>query len=318
MTCSDDGTVRIWDTASIEQKTVVKPTLSKPGRMSVTACAYGADGRLIGSGLRDGSIQLWNVSGECFWGGRFGGGGCWWDMGAERAVPTGHGAVGAGRVCGARALRALHTVCTWPFAPDKEPLCAACDAAGRFGTSAAVGQVAAPKEQMLGKQVGAPARLPLPSCHSACRRPCPSCLLPNTPCPLAPCCARPGPMCHAPTKSCGMPTSRGLRSPAWRSHGTARHSSRAAWTPRSSCGTCASGCGGVAGMAAAVCCWGLLCEPLPHSLWHAMAVKARAGGHPASRCAAPARAGSPRPCTRGTTCPARTQPQSASSARTSR
>lgn len=32
MTCSDDGTVRVWDLWTLEQKTVIKPTLVKPGR----------------------------------------------------------------------------------------------------------------------------------------------------------------------------------------------------------------------------------------------------------------------------------------------
>uniref|UniRef100_A0A7S3R0D4 Uncharacterized protein n=1 Tax=Dunaliella tertiolecta TaxID=3047 RepID=A0A7S3R0D4_DUNTE len=85
MTSSDDGTVRIWDTSTIEQKTVIKPSLAKPGRTPVTTCAYGAEGRLIGAALLDGSIQLWSVQ-------------------------------------------------------------------GKFGTSAAVGNVPVPKQQMLGKQ----------------------------------------------------------------------------------------------------------------------------------------------------------------------
>lgn len=32
MTCSEDGTIRIWDMWQLEQKTVIKPTLRKPGR----------------------------------------------------------------------------------------------------------------------------------------------------------------------------------------------------------------------------------------------------------------------------------------------
>jgi len=64
MTCSDDGTVRIWDMWTLEQKTVIKPTLAKPGRVSVTAATYGTDGRLIAAGLNDGAIQLWDVRGK--------------------------------------------------------------------------------------------------------------------------------------------------------------------------------------------------------------------------------------------------------------
>jgi WD40 repeat protein len=63
MTSSDDGTVRVWDTSTIEQKTVIKPSLAKPGRTSVTTCAYGQEGKLIGAALMDGSIQLWSVQG---------------------------------------------------------------------------------------------------------------------------------------------------------------------------------------------------------------------------------------------------------------
>ena len=47
MTCSDDGTVRMWDMWELKQHTVIRPQLSKPGRVSVTACAYNTDGRLI-------------------------------------------------------------------------------------------------------------------------------------------------------------------------------------------------------------------------------------------------------------------------------
>lgn len=40
------------------QKTVIKPTLSAPGRVAVTSCAYNSDGRLIAAGLMDGTIQV--------------------------------------------------------------------------------------------------------------------------------------------------------------------------------------------------------------------------------------------------------------------
>ncbi|KAL4433682.1 hypothetical protein ABPG75_000123 [Micractinium tetrahymenae] len=64
LTCSEDGTLRVWDVMEITQKTVVKPQLAKPGRVSVTSCAYSADGRLIAAGLQDGTIQLWDVRGK--------------------------------------------------------------------------------------------------------------------------------------------------------------------------------------------------------------------------------------------------------------
>lgn len=55
--------MRVWDTSTIEQKTVIKPTLAKPVRTAVTTCAYGGGGRIIGAGLMDGSIQLWSAAG---------------------------------------------------------------------------------------------------------------------------------------------------------------------------------------------------------------------------------------------------------------
>ena len=64
MSCSEDGSIRIWDTEKLAQKTVLKPTLRKPGRVPVTACSYSRDGGLIVAGLKDGSIQMWDVRGE--------------------------------------------------------------------------------------------------------------------------------------------------------------------------------------------------------------------------------------------------------------
>ena len=63
MTASEDGTLRLWDTAEVKQKTVVKPSLPKPGRVAVTACRFSRDGRVIVAGLANGSIQLWDVKG---------------------------------------------------------------------------------------------------------------------------------------------------------------------------------------------------------------------------------------------------------------
>jgi WD40 repeat protein len=45
MTCSTDGTVRLWDCEAIEQKMVIKPNAQ--GRVPVSACCYSADGTLI-------------------------------------------------------------------------------------------------------------------------------------------------------------------------------------------------------------------------------------------------------------------------------
>lgn len=69
VTCSDDGSLRIWNVlrsssssrGSVEQVMVVKPTLARPGRVAVTCCAYSTDGHILGAGLMDGTIQLWDV-----------------------------------------------------------------------------------------------------------------------------------------------------------------------------------------------------------------------------------------------------------------
>lgn len=64
MTASSDGTVRTWDMESLVQKAVIKPQLAKPGRVQVTAAAYGPGGGLIAAGLMDGTIQLWDIRGK--------------------------------------------------------------------------------------------------------------------------------------------------------------------------------------------------------------------------------------------------------------
>ncbi len=64
MSSSEDGSIRIWDTEKLAQKTVLKPTLRKPSRVPVTACSYSHDGGLIVAGLKDGSIQMWDVRGR--------------------------------------------------------------------------------------------------------------------------------------------------------------------------------------------------------------------------------------------------------------
>ena len=63
MTAAEDGTLRIWDTETATQRTVVKPTVGRPGRVAVTACAYGDDGALLAAGLNSGVLQLWDVRG---------------------------------------------------------------------------------------------------------------------------------------------------------------------------------------------------------------------------------------------------------------
>jgi WD40 repeat protein len=67
VTCSEDGTVRIWDCENLKQKTVLKPTLRRAGRVAINAVVYNTDGSVVAGGLMDGSIQLWDVRGgsEC-------------------------------------------------------------------------------------------------------------------------------------------------------------------------------------------------------------------------------------------------------------
>lgn len=64
ITSSADGTVRVWDMWSATQNTVIKPTLRKPGRTSVTAVRYNHNGTLIAGGLEDGTIQVWDIRGK--------------------------------------------------------------------------------------------------------------------------------------------------------------------------------------------------------------------------------------------------------------
>ena len=55
--------MRLWDTSTVTQKTVVKPSLPKPGRVAVTTARFSRDGALILAGLANGSIQIWDHKG---------------------------------------------------------------------------------------------------------------------------------------------------------------------------------------------------------------------------------------------------------------
>eukprot|EP00252_Welwitschia_mirabilis_P016073 TRINITY_DN3555_c0_g1_i1.p1 TRINITY_DN3555_c0_g1~~TRINITY_DN3555_c0_g1_i1.p1 ORF type:complete len:649 (-),score=147.52 TRINITY_DN3555_c0_g1_i1:268-2214(-) len=62
LTSSEDGSIRLWDVSDFaSQKQVIKPKLSRPGRVHVTTCAWGRDGKCVAGGIGDGSIQVWNV-----------------------------------------------------------------------------------------------------------------------------------------------------------------------------------------------------------------------------------------------------------------
>ncbi|XP_027177491.1 WD repeat-containing protein 70 [Coffea eugenioides] len=62
LTSSEDGSLRIWDVNDFKsQKQVIKPKLSRPGRVPVTTCAWDREGKCIAGGIGDGSIQIWNI-----------------------------------------------------------------------------------------------------------------------------------------------------------------------------------------------------------------------------------------------------------------
>lgn len=72
----------------MQQKTVIKPSLSAPGRVAVTTAAYNSDGRLVAAGLMDGTLQVQSSACCCVEGGRrwcLGAGGGRW-LGSAAAV----------------------------------------------------------------------------------------------------------------------------------------------------------------------------------------------------------------------------------------
>nr|XP_022317933.1 WD repeat-containing protein 70-like [Crassostrea virginica] len=62
MTCSNDGTVRLWDvnTEGKKHKTCIKPKSQQGRKLVPTACAYSNDGRWVAAACQDGSIQIWD------------------------------------------------------------------------------------------------------------------------------------------------------------------------------------------------------------------------------------------------------------------
>ena len=143
MTSSEDGSIRVWDTWNVLQKTVIKPQLVKPGRIAVTACAYNHDGGLIGGGMFDGTLQIWDVKGQ-----------------SAACQPY------RLSVCLPDCLPACLSVClsvylsACPFMYMPHPISVASMhkqrtlllRSGKFGTAASTGVVMPPKPQMIAKQ----------------------------------------------------------------------------------------------------------------------------------------------------------------------
>nr|CAG4641550.1 EOG090X0364 [Eurycercus lamellatus] len=61
LTCSQDGTLRIWNLDDVKQHKGIMKCRSQNGlRAAPSCCAYSRDGILIASGCTDGSIQMWD------------------------------------------------------------------------------------------------------------------------------------------------------------------------------------------------------------------------------------------------------------------
>lgn len=62
MTCSVDGTVRLWTIKeeSVVQKNVIKPRSKNGLRTNPICCAFNRVGQLVASACQDGSIQMWD------------------------------------------------------------------------------------------------------------------------------------------------------------------------------------------------------------------------------------------------------------------
>lgn len=61
-TCSNDGTLRLWDVTSAakKHKEIMKPKTIQGRKGVPTTCAYSRDGRWVVAGCQDGSIQMWD------------------------------------------------------------------------------------------------------------------------------------------------------------------------------------------------------------------------------------------------------------------
>ncbi|CAD5228174.1 unnamed protein product [Bursaphelenchus okinawaensis] len=71
MTCSDDGTIRLWSTEDFKevtkcintQKKVIRCRNAGGKKVIPNCCAYSRDGKLIAAGCDDGSIHIWKHGG---------------------------------------------------------------------------------------------------------------------------------------------------------------------------------------------------------------------------------------------------------------
>lgn len=61
MTCSIDGSVRLWDVNDGKKhKSIIKPRNAQGKKAEPNSCAYSRDGNLVACGCDDGSIQMWD------------------------------------------------------------------------------------------------------------------------------------------------------------------------------------------------------------------------------------------------------------------
>lgn len=61
MTCSNDGTLRLWKVDDPKKhKNVIKPRAQGGLRAIPIGCCYSRDGQLVAAGCNDGSIQMWD------------------------------------------------------------------------------------------------------------------------------------------------------------------------------------------------------------------------------------------------------------------
>ncbi|XP_031554447.1 WD repeat-containing protein 70-like isoform X2 [Actinia tenebrosa] len=62
LTCSDDGTLRLWDVNNHNKNKKVIKTKNKMGKKTIPShCCYSKDGKYIVAACQDGSIQVWDT-----------------------------------------------------------------------------------------------------------------------------------------------------------------------------------------------------------------------------------------------------------------